>query len=433
VPPNSRSEVGYIAAADNLSWPEIGLEHAMTDRADISVVMPVYNGASFLERALRSLTVQTMPHWELLAVDDASTDDSFDRLSHAAQADPRIRPARLEINQGPSAARNHALRQARGDIIAYLDQDDELYPEQLQRIVARMDWWDVLVFAYDLVYPPGVVGGSEQVFTWDPAPVRDRILEQHIAVPLGVAHRRELLDRVGLFNEHEYVEHDSDQWRRFARAGAYFLFLPDKSGRYHVRADSQARVRRIPDAARPPGIPMRDDDQRLRFPADVDGWLSVAEGTTLARLARDKLVIEVGSWCGKSTICLAQTARVVHAVDWFQGDRHAGRRWTLADFQANLDRYGVSAKVVVHPGRFEDVALSFAGCKFELLFLDAEHDIVSVRRHIRLLRQLAATDAVFAFHDYHQPLHPAVRQAVDEAFPGWSLSCVDSLAVLRRL
>jgi hypothetical protein len=63
------------------------------------------------------------------------------------------------------------------------------------------------------------------------------------------------------------------------------------------------------------------------------------------------------------------------------------------------------------------VALSLAGRKFELLFLDAEHDIDSVRRHIRLLRQLAATEAVFAFHDYHQPLHPAVRQAVNEAFP----------------
>ena len=62
--------------------------------------------------------------------------------------------------------------------------------------------------------------------------------------PLGVAHRRELWQKVGGFNE-AWCEEDSDLWRRMARAGAKFAFLPLESGRYHVRPDSASRMPHI--------------------------------------------------------------------------------------------------------------------------------------------------------------------------------------------
>lgn len=99
----------------------------------VSVIMPVFNGAPFLDRALTSLRTQALTDWELVAVDDASRDDSARRLDAFAAADPRVRVLRHPANRGQAATRNTALRAARGELVAYLDQDDEFYPDHLAR------------------------------------------------------------------------------------------------------------------------------------------------------------------------------------------------------------------------------------------------------------------------------------------------------------
>src|SRR5206468_9709760 len=119
--------------------------------AVISVSMPVFNGAKTLERALDSLRVQSFSQWELLAVDDGSGDDSFELLTRAAAAEPRIRPFRLDRNRGPAAARNHGLVRASGEWITYLDCDDEYDADYLKEVVAWSGSADVLVFNYDLL------------------------------------------------------------------------------------------------------------------------------------------------------------------------------------------------------------------------------------------------------------------------------------------
>ncbi|OAI51255.1 hypothetical protein AYO44_04980 [Planctomycetaceae bacterium SCGC AG-212-F19] len=216
----------------------------------ISVIVPVFNAGDLLERAIRSVRAQTFAHWELIAVDDASTDDSAARLQALAQEDERIQVIRLPHNQGVGAARNHALREARGEFVTYLDQDDEYYPDYLQRVQDRRTLADVLVFSYDLLEERPGHTGYGQLRTWDPAKLRERLAEQNIAVPLGVAHRRELVETVGEFTEARMVQEDTDLWLRIARAGAAFLFLAEKSGIYHIRADSQSR--RHPRALPPP-------------------------------------------------------------------------------------------------------------------------------------------------------------------------------------
>lgn len=217
---------------------------------DISVVMPVFNGARFLERSLRSVVAQTYPGWELLVVDDGSTDETPSVLRAWAAAEPRICIFRLDPNRGPSAARNHALRQARGTTVAYLDCDDEYYPDYLAHARGHAARADVLVFAFDVVDAGEGTLAPGEVRTWDPGLVRAELLERNITNPLGVAHRRGLLDEAGYFDEVVYLLEDWLLWRRFARAGARFLFLQHRSGRYHVRPDSLTRTRRMPDALR---------------------------------------------------------------------------------------------------------------------------------------------------------------------------------------
>lgn len=208
----------------------------------ISIVTPVFNGERFLARAIASVRQQTFPHWEHLLADDASADGSWAALTAYASAEPRVRLLRHPDNRGQSAARNLALRAACGEWVVYLDQDDEFYPDYLQRVADHAHRGDVLVFAYDLQEErPGhpQVGSLR---TWEPRRVYDQLMNRHIAVPLGVAHRRALLERAGLFDESLPIDEDADLWRRFARAGAAFVYLDERSGLYHVRADSASRL-----------------------------------------------------------------------------------------------------------------------------------------------------------------------------------------------
>jgi glycosyltransferase involved in cell wall biosynthesis len=200
----------------------------------ISVIMPVFNGVNTLERALHSVRAQTFQQWELLAVDDRSADDSFTLLTRAA-SESRIRVFRLDRNRGPAAARNHGLVQARGEWITYLDCDDEYEAHYLQEVVAWGGNADVLVFGYDLLEDSAEGRPPALLRTWQPAELYPRLFERNMTTPLGIAHRRILLERVGLFQESlPGVEEDWDLWKRFAAAGASFLFVPRKSGRYHI-------------------------------------------------------------------------------------------------------------------------------------------------------------------------------------------------------
>lgn len=104
--------------------------------ARISILMAVYNAAPYLRESINSVLSQTHTDWELLCVDDHSTDTSWEVLQRYAAADSRIRCWQQPCNQGQAVARNRALEQATGDIIMFLDSDDWLSSDALQHIDA---------------------------------------------------------------------------------------------------------------------------------------------------------------------------------------------------------------------------------------------------------------------------------------------------------
>lgn len=103
----------------------------------ITVLMPVYNAAEFLQDTVNSILQQTRTDWELLAVDDGSTDDSVQILT--AVGDPRIRVVSLPQNQGIVAALNRGLDESRGAYIARIDADDIAEPNRLETQCAFLD------------------------------------------------------------------------------------------------------------------------------------------------------------------------------------------------------------------------------------------------------------------------------------------------------
>jgi len=105
----------------------------------VSVVLPVYNGARWLERAIDSIVAQTLEDWELLIVDDGSTDDSLRLCQASAAKDIRIRVFRNLTNQGLARTMNRLVSLSSGRYIAVQEQDDVSHRERLAREVEVLD------------------------------------------------------------------------------------------------------------------------------------------------------------------------------------------------------------------------------------------------------------------------------------------------------
>ena len=118
----------------------------------ITVVMPNYNGRRFVEQAIDSVLNQTYSNFELLVVDDCSKDDSLQLIQQKAQSDDRIRIIALEHNAGVANARNVGIKEAKGEFIALLDNDDLWTEDKLERQLAlAQKGADIVYCSYDFI------------------------------------------------------------------------------------------------------------------------------------------------------------------------------------------------------------------------------------------------------------------------------------------
>lgn len=158
------------------------------------------------------------------------------------------------------------------------------------------------------------------------------------------------------------------------------------------------------------------------LPASLDlppGWLSDAEAYTLAQVAQDKTVLELGAWVGRSTVVLASAAAHVVSVDWHKGDEESGFGDTLPgywDTVRHLDN------VTMLVGRFEFVVPLFAPI-FDVAFVDGSRAEDAIVRDARLA--VSVTRGIVAFHDFDQP----AVQAAAKAMGLRSLYRIDTMAV----
>lgn len=106
------------------------------DHGLVSIIMPNYNGAKYIKETIESVIAQTYTNWEVLLVDDCSTDNSIEIAK--SYNEPRIRILKNPTNQGAAASRNYALREAKGKWVAFLDADDLWTSEKLEKQLAFM-------------------------------------------------------------------------------------------------------------------------------------------------------------------------------------------------------------------------------------------------------------------------------------------------------
>ena len=211
----------------------------------VSVIIPAYNAAATLDRAVASALSQTYRPLEVLVVDDGSTDATPQVVARLGDAVRSVR----QPNQGVSVARNEALRRARGDLIAFLDADDEWLPEKLERQVAFLHEHPEIGLLYTLAVVVDGTGRERGFIPRDGG--ADAYAHLYFAnrIPTStVLVRAEVLRRAGEFDPALRIAQDYDLWLRIA-ADTPFAGLREPLVRYHahgagISADPR---RRYPD------------------------------------------------------------------------------------------------------------------------------------------------------------------------------------------
>lgn len=205
----------------------------------ISVITPVYNGETYIENAIESLLAQSCQDWDLIVVNDGSTDATAQILEKYT-ADGRIKVVHQK-NSGEASARNVGLDDATGEYIAFLDADDTYFPNALEDLSSFLDAHP----RYDVVYSDGLICDSDDNLVMHLNEVRPgffsgRILEQLvtsssvITVPICTMVRRaRVVSCAARFDRNLIIGPDWDFWIQLA-VHAEFGFLDKVTCKYRV-------------------------------------------------------------------------------------------------------------------------------------------------------------------------------------------------------
>ena len=214
----------------------------------VSIIMPTFNRLEFLPPAIESVFAQTFSRWELIIADDGSGAETKAYLQ--SLSDPRVKLIWLQHTGRPSVVSNIALREARGEYVAFLDSDDLWLPRKLEAQIASLQRHPSRLWSYtrfDLTDEFGKVGISTR--DRDRAAPAGWILEKILNAEVIIAQpsvivSRQLLEQIGAFDEDLIMCYDDEMWFRLAAHSEIDsvdepLTLIRRHGR-HSGSDSQA-------------------------------------------------------------------------------------------------------------------------------------------------------------------------------------------------
>lgn len=184
----------------------------------IAAIIPLYNKRRTVLEAIESVIAQTRPVDEIVIVDDASTDGSFEEVAQRYGGDRRFRLLRHRHNLGVSAARNNAIRSTRCELLAFLDADDRWLPERIEKHAAVMGAkpscmlaWSAHIIHNEATNVTRVEGERIDKDTYLCSTF---FREKLLPASGGVTVRRKALDVVGMFDESLWMGEDTDLWLR---------------------------------------------------------------------------------------------------------------------------------------------------------------------------------------------------------------------------
>lgn len=201
--------------------------------------MGVYNGGRLLDKAIASIVGQTYSSWELVVVDDGSTDSSLEVARSWARRDPRVRVVEHHVNRGHAVALNHAFTVARGELLARMDADDVSLPRRLERQVVLLDTRpDVAVVGTGATFIDAEANelGTGHLFE-EHEDIAANIYRTTPLIHPSVMMRRTFLESLGGYDVRLRRAEDSDLWLRGYRRFRYHN-LPEALLQYRIGDNS---------------------------------------------------------------------------------------------------------------------------------------------------------------------------------------------------
>lgn len=216
----------------------------MSNKPRASVLIPSYNHAAYIGDAIESILGQSLTDFELIIVDDGSTDNSWDIIENYARSDSRIVAIRQE-NQGPAAAGNRALRLAKGDFIAFHTSDDRSGSTRLEKQVCFLNAhaeYDAVGSFIDEIDERGQIKSTGAYASWFnvPADVNDPgswVWRNIVASPTLML-RCGFFERYGIFDRDLVYTQDWDILIRTLSRGGKLTILPEKLFQYRSHGNN---------------------------------------------------------------------------------------------------------------------------------------------------------------------------------------------------
>ncbi len=216
----------------------------------VSIIIPTYNSRFFIRRTVRSVVNQNFSNWELIIVDDCSTDDTYEILEDMASKEPRIRVYKTESNSGaPALPKNIGLHFSKGEYIAFLDHDDEWLPNKLREQL------EIIQYGKDNI---GMVSCFLNLKNWhtnkiesvhNKFPKKNKLQNLYkrnfFVTSSGIIVKREVFKKVGLFDSRFSVSDDWDMWIRIMEAGYDFEICPLYLVNYFIHESNLSAIANI--------------------------------------------------------------------------------------------------------------------------------------------------------------------------------------------
>ena len=212
----------------------------------VSVIMPAYNAEKYIAASIQSVIDQTYSHWELMVVDDGSTDKTAEIVQSLLSTDERISYIH-QRNGGQASARNTGIKNSAGELIAFLDADDLWIKEKLDLQILKMDETgaDVVYSDGHHIREDGEPSDGKDFFAPVPGRVEGarmfKLLYEYNRIQIqSVLTRRDLLDKAQLFDEDRRLQNceDYDIWLKLAREDAVFYGMEEKLIRYRRHSEA---------------------------------------------------------------------------------------------------------------------------------------------------------------------------------------------------
>ena len=214
----------------------------------VSVIIPTYQSGRFISQAIDSVLTQTYKDFEIIIVDDGSTDNTHEVINKYA-TDERIRYY-YQTNNGPAAARNLGIRMSSGENIAFLDADDLWLPAKLEKQIKLLEDYPAIDLVFCDAYIFDETGMQQKTLFNLSSPSSGRVLEKlfylNFIPLLTVVVRRKVFDVVGYFDETVIGPEDYDLWLRISQT--YLIdFIQEPLAKYRISSGqiSQQQIRML--------------------------------------------------------------------------------------------------------------------------------------------------------------------------------------------